>query len=103
VRVGEPEVERDDRGLDEEAAGDERERGHDEAVVAAAERQPLADLREVERVGPAVEERDPRQDEERAERVRDGDVERALERALDVRDVARGFATRTRTFPYGPL
>ncbi len=54
---------------------------HDDAIVArVGERRP--DLREVERSGPRVHERDPGQEQKRADHVDDGEVECALERRL---------------------
>ena len=61
VRVGEPEVERHDRRLDQEADEEQRQRD-DHEPPAAAPRERAADLGEVERAGARVEERDPEQE-----------------------------------------
>ena len=66
VRVGEPEVERHDRRLHQEADEEQRERDDDEAVGAGPSSVP-PDLREVERARARVEERDPDQDQVRAD------------------------------------
>ena len=95
VGVGEPEVERDDRGLDEEAGRDQRERRHNE-FVAGLLRERLADLGEIQRAGAAVEQRDAEQDHHRADAVGHREGQRALQRggALDPvrRERVRGHA-----------
>src|SRR5205085_8653360 len=58
-------------------ATEEREGDHHQPVGAAA--QGAADLREVERAGPSIEERDAEEDEEGADGVEHREVERALQ------------------------
>ena len=79
VGICQPEVERHDRRLDEKAARDQRE-GHDHEPVAGTGRERLADLREVQRTGAPVEQRDPEQDHDRAHAVGHRERQRALQR-----------------------
>jgi hypothetical protein len=79
VGVGEPEVERHDRRLHQEAAREERQRHHHEAVdVAVVEHVP--GLRDVQRTRARVDQRDPDHRQERPDRVRHREVQRALQR-----------------------
>ena len=59
VGVGEPEVERDDRALDEEPEHDEDER-HDDQAVGAARGEGTTDRGQVQRAGARVEQGDAR-------------------------------------------
>ena len=79
VGIRGPEVERDDRALDEEAAEEEGHRDDDEAARRAV-RERVPDLRQVEGAGARVDERDPDREEVAAEAVRDGEVDSALHR-----------------------
>jgi hypothetical protein len=92
VGVGEPEVERNDRRLDEEAGGDQRERD-DHQAVGRRPRQRLACLSQVERPGAPVEQRDPGQKQERPDDVGDREVERSLDR-LGLVDLVAGERER---------
>ena len=86
--VGEPEVERDHRALDEEAEHDEHEGDDDEAVDALLG-QGAADGGQVQGAGSGVQQGDARQHHQRTDAVRDGEVEGALQRARFLRLVAR--------------
>jgi len=72
-------MERDDRRLDEEAGEQEGERAHEQPVRAAAAKR-LADLREVERAGAAIEQPDGEQHEDRPGRVRHREAQGPLQR-----------------------
>ena len=80
VSVGQPEVERYDGALDEEAEHDQDER-HDDQAVEVTGRQRPTDRRQVQRTGAGVQQCDAREDHERADAVGDGEVQRSLERA----------------------
>ena len=79
VGVGEPEVERHRAGFGQKPDDHECERDDHEPVRTSA-RQHLPDLREVERTRAAVQQRDPGQQHERADRVHDREVDRPLQR-----------------------
>ncbi len=59
VRVGQPEVERHDRRLHEKSACDKNEGDHDESIRGSAS-EGAAKLREIERAGAAVKQREPK-------------------------------------------
>ncbi len=82
VRVGEPEVERHDRApWSKKPTVISVNAPIDEAVgFLAGER--LSDLRHVQRARARVDQRDAREDQERADAVRHGEVQRAGERSL---------------------
>jgi hypothetical protein len=67
-------VKRRERRLHEQRGDDERERDDYEAVGVVS-RECSSQLREVERTGPAVEQRGPEQDHERGDRVRDREIQ----------------------------
>ena len=80
MRVGEPEVEGDDCGLDEQPSDQERER-RDHEPVRLVPRERMPDLGKVERTGAGVQQAGPEEDAERPDAVGDREVDRALERA----------------------
>jgi hypothetical protein len=86
VGVGEPEVERHDRALDQQAGDDQHERHHHEAVRPVP-RDVLADLGHVQRAGAAVDQRDTGQRQVGAHAVGDREVQCALERTAFLRPV----------------
>lgn len=79
VRIGEPEMEGHDRGFDEEAAGDE-DKGHHHKGIGWAARERALELREIERAGAAVKERNSPEGEECADGICDREIEPALDR-----------------------
>jgi hypothetical protein len=80
VRVGKPEVKRHDRRLHHETHRDQRERDHKQSV-RMMRLETLAQLGEVEGSCLAVDESSSEQDHVRADRVRDREVERSLQRS----------------------
>src|SRR5690625_6188081 len=81
MRIGQPEVEGDSRGLDQEPGEEERRSDDDEPIGSPLDPfgQDHSDLDEVECARPCIEERDPDQDQEGADTIGDCEVERAFE------------------------
>ncbi len=79
MRVVEPKVKRRDRTLDEVSAHDQRKTGQHQTVRRRL-REHLPELRQIERIGAAVNERDSEQNDESGDRVRDGKIDRAFDR-----------------------
>jgi hypothetical protein len=86
VGVREPEVERHDRALDQQAR-DDQEEGDDHQPVRRVLRDRHADLGHVQRSGPPVDQRDAGQRQVGPDAVGDGEVERALDRPAFLRPV----------------
>jgi hypothetical protein len=76
------------RRLDEEPGRQQAERHHHQPIRRLA-RQRLADLRQIQRPRAPVHQRDAREDEKRADRVGDREVQRPLHRLVLVDLVAR--------------
>ena len=80
MRVGEPEVERNDGALDQQARDDQHERHHDEPV-GPVPGDVRADLRHVQRASAPVDQGDARQRQVGPDAVGNREVQRALNRA----------------------
>ena len=87
VRVREPEVKRDRRRLDQEP-DDQEDKRRDEQAVGFFAGKRATDLSEIERARASVHERDAEEHQHRSDRIRDGEVERTLERAFVLHAVA---------------
>ena len=79
MRVGEPEVERHHRRLDEQRADDHAERRLDDGIVRAR-RDVLGERGKIERARARIDEPDAGQHHEAAERVGDREIERPADR-----------------------
>ena len=79
MRIGEPEVDGDRRGLRQEAGEQEHHR-HDHECVGPVTIEGGADLRHIERAGPGIQQRQADEDRVCPHAVGDREVDRALDR-----------------------